>query len=237
MAKIAGFGMRQYVQGYDLSADSNSLTVATDQELYDVTGLDSSAVKRIIGMANGTVSFDGLFDDAAGKRHAIYSSNSGKLPTADQIILLPIDSSVGDPMVGFLAKQANYNVTRAGGSAIATSVEYSSNGYIPEWGVMLTSLQDTHSSATDGTAVDNSASTSAGGVGYLQVFSLGSGTVTVKVEDSADNVTYADLITFTNATGITAERATVSGTVDRYIRVSTSGTFTAAIIACGFGRY
>lgn len=70
----------------------------------------------------------------------------------------------------------------------------------------------------------------------LQVFSLGSGTVDVKIEDSANDSTWADLVSFTSASGSTSERVTISGTIRRYVRVTTSGTFTDAKIACAIVR-
>ena len=75
-------------------------------------------------------------------------------------------------------------------------------------------------------------STVGGAVGFQQVsaFSGFSGFVG-KIQDSADDVTYADLVTFTNVTsGPTAESVTVSGTVDRYLsfdgNVTGSGSIT-----------
>lgn len=58
-----------------------------------------------------------------------------------------------------------------------------------------------------------------GGVGYQSVTDLTGFTGFVgKIRDSADDTTYADLITFANVTAApAAERATVSGVVDRYL--------------------
>jgi hypothetical protein len=87
------------------------------------------------------------------------------------------------------------------------------------------------------------ATTSFGLQAYLQVFSGFAGTsVTVKLQESNDNAgsdPYADITggAFTAATGITSQRiATASGqSVKRWIRVVTTGTFTAAtfsVIIC-----
>lgn len=241
MAKVSGLNVRLYVAGNDLSGDANSLGGAGySQENYDVTTLNSTAVKRIAGRSDGTLSVNGFFDNASNRIHATFTSNSGKLPITDQVILVPLGASVGDNMVAMIAKEGDYTVDRGDGSAIAVSSTFSGNGTAGQFGEMLTAHDDTHGSATDGTAVDNTASSSAGGAGYVQIMSLGSGTVEVKIEDSSDNATYSDLVTFTSAgTGDvpTAERVEVSGTVERYIRVSTSGTFTDAKIAVGFARF
>jgi len=117
---------------------------------------------------------------------------------------------------------------------------FNGNGVGGEFGEMLTAHDDTHSSATDGTAIDNSASSSSGGSGYLQIMSLGSGSVVIKVQDSPDNITFTDITTFSTVGTSdvpTAERTEMSGSVGRYIRVQSSGTFTDAKIAVGFARF
>jgi hypothetical protein len=82
-------------------------------------------------------------------------------------------------------------------------------------------------------------STVNGGVGFQQVSAFSGFTGYVgKIQDSADDVTYADLATFANVTsGPTAETVTVTGTVDRYLshdgNITGSGSITAF---SGFAR-
>ena len=182
MAKTNGLNCRLYVEGYDLSGDANSFSGGGyTNELLDVTTLDVSARKRIIGSVDSEMSFDAWFDNAASHQHAVWSSNSGKLPTTDQDILIPMGSAVGDQFVGLVAKEGAYNVARSGGSAISANATFSANGSAAEFGEMLTAFDDTHSSASSGTVVDSGASSSNGGSGYLQVLSLDSGSVTVNL--------------------------------------------------------
>ncbi len=60
-----------------------------------------------------------------------------------------------------------------------------------------------------------------------------------KIRDSADDTTYADLITFAdNVTAPFGERATVTGTVDRYLSVDGNVTGSGSITAwVGFARW
>ena len=90
---------------------------------------------------------------------------------------------------------------------------------------------------TGGTVVQ--ANSLAGGVGYQQVTALSgfSGFVGT-VRDSADDMTYGDLVAFANVTSApSAERVTVAGTVERYLAfegdVTGSGTIS---VFCGFSR-
>ncbi len=65
--------------------------------------------------------------------------------------------------------------------------------------------------------------TANGASGYLQVTAItlsGRPSVTIKIRHSADDATYADLITFTAVTARGAERKTVAGTVNRHLATS-----------------
>ncbi|ANS02856.1 hypothetical protein [uncultured Mediterranean phage uvDeep-CGR0-AD1-C239] len=238
MAIESGLNVRLYVMGKDLSGDANALDGAGySQETMETTALASAAASRITGLADGSVSVNGYFDNAANRIHPTFTSNSGKLPTADQVVLVPLGSAVGSPMVGISAKEADYNVSRSSGSAISVTSTFNGNGMGGEFGVMLTAHDDTAGSAATGTAVDNSASSASGGAGYVEAFSLTSGTVTTIIQHSADNSSWATLASFTSITGSTAERVEVTGTVNRYIRYSVSGTFSTLSFAMGFARF
>ena len=241
MAKESGLNVRLYVMGYDLSGDANAVdSMGYTQNLMETTPLNSAAATRIVGLADGGLTVNGYFDNATGKIHPTFTSNSGKLPTADQVVLVPMGASVGDPSVGISAKEADYSVSRSSGSAITVSSSFNGNGMGGEFGVMLTAHDDTHSSASSGSSVDNSASSSSGGSGYLQAFSLDSGSVVVKIQESTNDSSWTDLMTFSTvgtSDVSTAERLTMSGTVARYLRVTSTGTFSNAKIAVGFSRF
>ena len=239
MAKESGLNVRLYVEGNDLSGDANALDgVGYTQEGFDTTTLSQSAVSRMPGRIDGTVSATAFFDPASTHIHAVATANSGKLPTVDQDIMIPLGASIGDEAVCVIAKESDYTVSGASGSPISVSLSYVINSSAPEFGKMLTAHDDTHSSASSNASVDNSASSASGGSAYLQMFSLTSGTATVKIEDSANNSSWADLTGggFTAATGVTAERITFTGTVRRYVRVTTTGTFSNAKFACAIVR-
>ena len=239
MAKTSGLGVRLYAAGYDLNTDVNAISgIGSSQELLDVTPLAKSGRSRIIGVADANLSVNGYFDSATGRSHAAWTSNSNKIQTADQNVIVTMGTSRGDAACGFVAKQGTYNVDRSPGNAIATTVTYDlADGNGLNWGVILTDgPEQTDSSATNSASVDNSASTSNGGTGLISVESLASGTATIKVQHSADNATFADLLTFTNVTGRTSERVSGGTTVNRYVRIQSSGTFSNLVFVAQFAR-
>ena len=237
MAKQSGLNVRLYAAGYDLSGDANALSNAGySQAMLDVTSLQDAAAARITGLSDGGLTVNAWFEAASD--HAAWTSNSGTLPSADQVVIVGLGTALGDPCIGLAAKQAAYNVTRAPGSALATVAEYQgTSGQQTDFGVLLTTgPKQTDASATNSTGVDNSASSAGGAVGYVQAMSLGSGTAVVKVQHSTNNSVWTDLITFASITALTSERAAVTGTINRYVRIQSSGTFTNLVFVAGLAR-
>jgi hypothetical protein len=152
------------------------------------------------------------------------------LPTADVHCMYMRGTTLGNAAACQVSKQINYDGTRADSGEFTFAVEAQCNGFGLEWGQQLTAGKRTDTAATLGTSIDTTASAAFGAQAYLQVFAPFTGTdATVKVQDSADNVTFADVtgLTFTQITAApTSERlATASGaTIRRYLRVSTVTT-------------
>lgn len=238
MAKTSGLNVRIYAEGYDLNTDVNSLSgIGYTQELLDTTALATTARSRIIGTNDSTLSVSGWFDAGTGLSHAAWTSNSGMKPTVNQEVIVALGTSIGDPTACMSAKQASYDIARAPGSAIATSVEYTeSDGNGLEYGVLLTADKQTDGSATDTSSVDNGSSSSGGLSGFISAMSLASGTATVKIQHSTNDSSWSDLVSFTAVTGQTAERISVTGTVNRYLRISTSGTFSNLVFVVSANR-
>ena len=230
MAKESGLNVRLYVEGKDMSGSANALDGAGySQAMLETTPLNTSAATRITGLADGTLSVNGYFDTSD---DAPWAEDSGKLPSSDAVVLVALSSAVGDPSVGMNAKEGEFNVSRSSGSAISIASSFSGNGMGGEFGEMLTAHDDTHSSAGSGTVVDSGASSSSGGAGYVQVISLGSGSVVVNLQESTSSGgSYSNFMTFSTvaaAAAPSAERLTMEGTVQRYIKVVTTGTFSNA---------
>lgn len=236
MPKKTGLGMRLFLHGYDLSGDVGAInTIRWSGAPLDVTAIDKSAMERIIGRHDSEITFNVFFNDAALAEHSLLST----LPTTDVLALVLAGTTRGDKTFAMTAKQVNYDWTRnADGSLIGTVQLLSTGGFPMETGRLLVA-KTTHASATDETALDHGAQTTSGAVGFLQHFSAATGTVEYDIEDSADNNTFANLLAFSDVAtpyAPIAQRVAVSGTVDRYVRASTNGTFTTAVFSMGLRR-
>jgi hypothetical protein len=237
MTKSSGLGDNLYVAGFDLSGDVGAVqTVAVRLAPLDVTGIDKSAHERVGGIADGEIAFNSFWDTATDAVHDALSTGV----TTDRLVSYFRGSAVGNAAANLVAKQIDFNQSRGqDGSLLSTVQALGSSGVALEWGKQLTAGKVTHASATNGTSIDNLAATTTGAAAYLQVFSLGSGTVAIDIEDSADDSSFASIMAFTNATTRTAERVETAAGADvrQYVRVATSGTFTNAVIAVTFVRY
>lgn len=234
MAKQGGMGDNLYIAGYDLSGDIASLgRIGGGPALQDVTAIDKSARERLGLLRDGTIEFSSWFDPAANMEHARLST----LPTADVTLQYSRGTTLGAPAACLNAKQANYDGQRGADGAFSFQVSALANQFGLEWGVQLTAGKRTDTAATNGTGVDTTAALAFGAQAYLQVFSVTGTSVTVAIEDSADNVTFAAVagLAFTAAPAGTPQTQRLAiantATVRRYVRAVTSGVFSNAVFS------
>jgi len=242
MAKSSGIGDNLYISGYDLSGDVGAASaIRAGLTLLDTTGINKAAFERLQGIEDGEITFAAFFNDATSQEHAALKNLGGS--GADRYAMYLHGTTIGNPAAFLTAKQVNYDGTRGNDGSLGFTIQcLSSAGYGLEWGRNLTAGVRTDTAATNGTAYDNGAASSAGLTAQLQVFSFSGTSVTVKLQESSDNAgdAYTDVTGggFTAATGRTAQRiATASGlAVERYLRVVTTGTFSSAVFAVAVRR-
>lgn len=225
MAKQSGLGDNFYLHGYNVSGDLGSISVSGGPAALEVTGIDKSAYQRIGGLRTGGMTWQAWFNPATDQGHDRFSS----LPTTDVIASYFRGTTLGNPAACQVSKQINYDGNRGDDGAFTFQVDAQCNGFGVEWGRSLTAGVRTDTAATDGTGIDTTASASFGAQAYLQAFAMTGTDVTVKIQDSADNVTFADVagLAFTQlAAGNTAERIATANnaTIRRYLRAVTVTT-------------
>lgn len=233
MAKTSGLGDSFFVNQYDVSGDVNSVdSISAEIATLDVTGINKYAVERIAGQSTAKVDFTSFFNTSAGQ---IHSALSGLATTNVQATYLN-GNTLGNPAASIVGKQLNYDATRSSNGELKTKCTIVSNGYNLEWGQQLTAGIRTDTTATNGTSIDTTSSASFGAQAYLHVFSFTGTSVTITIEDSANNSTWATLATFTVVTAPGFQRIAtgLTETVDRYVRVKTTGTFTNVSFSVNF---
>ena len=224
MAKQTGLGDDFYIGGYHIGGDIQDVMVHGGPALGDFTDITQSAHARLGLLRDGGLTVTSFMDPAAGMEHAAFSP----LPTGDVIAAYLRGTGIGSPVACCVAKQVNYDPTRATDGMLTFKVEGQGDGYGLEWGEQLTAGLRTDTTATNGTAQNDAAATTFGSQAYLQAVALTGSTVTATVQHSPDNSTWSTLVAFAAVTSAPqAQRVTVSGTVNQYLRVITAGTFTS----------
>jgi hypothetical protein len=234
MAKQSGLTQEFHIAGFDLSGDVGSLdSVSTPRALLDVTAINVSAHERINGLADGQISFNVFFNDAALRTHPALST----LPTADVQVQYLTGTDPGDPALIMTGKQVNYDWARSADGGLIGSVTVQGDADSPsaEWGEVVCP-KTTHASASTTTIWDAGAASVTGCMAQLQAFANTGDPVTYILQDdtAANMATAATYITFgAIAAGNhpTTLRVEESDACNRYRRVATTGTFTNAIFA------
>jgi hypothetical protein len=233
MAKQTGIGDRFYVSGYNMSGDTGSIgNLKGGPAPAEVTGIDVGGFERIAGMFDGSVEWSSWFNPAVDKAHDVLSL----LPRTSQGYLYCRGSAIGAPSAGLVGKMPDYAGSRGddGGFTFAVSAQ-AAEGYGVEWGQLHTAATRSDSTGTSGAGVDGTAATAFGLTAYLQVLGVTGTSVTVKLQSSSDNGAgdaWADVTAgaFTAATGRGWQRIQTARNlaIERYLRVVSSGTFSAA---------
>ena len=231
--------------GFDVRGVSTSLSDSRSAVLREVTALgDTWPSSGDTGVRSGEFSTDGFYDDATGSSNQMLADSQG----GSRIVCYGVEgNTIGRKFTGLSgALEGKYVRSAQLADFHRGRGEWRVSGQVDE-GVILQSLAtktaDWNTEGAD--SVDNGASSANGGVGYFQYSALALGTATglaVKIRHSADDSTYADLITFTTVTNTRgAQRSTVAGTVNRHLAVSgdftgTPNGSTTAGVFVGFKR-
>jgi hypothetical protein len=223
MAFRHGKSTNVLVSQYDLSAYLTEATPSLSIDTAETSTFGANAKTYVVGQNDGTISFSGLYDGATTAIDAIFSDiiDNDRTP----VITINADGGLvaGNRAILAQAKQTSYEISAPVADVVSVKGEFQVTSGIRN-GIILEAAR-VLSVTTNGTQQDNTALTSIGATANLHVTANArTATTVIKVQHSVDNVTYADLITFTTIgiTSTTAESLTISGTVNRYLRAQTT---------------
>lgn len=248
MGKVTGLGNQFAVGGFNLGGDIQTLSRigGGPNSPLDGTDITQSAHARICsllaadgvaaGLYEGGMAASVYFDPAALASHSQFAA----LPTVSSLFTFAANGAAGSACANLVAKQIDYPGNRGtDGSFLFNVVAQESDGIPLEWGVNLSTWGQSQGVAGNLASVDlGSASPGAyGAVFHLQVFSFTGTSVTFKVQESSDNAVgdaFADVV----GGGFSAVSArgwqrieTAAINVERYLRVVSTGTFSAVTFA------
>ena len=218
--------------GYDLSPFFNQVSASQAVETAETTAFGDNAKTYITGLRDGTMSLSGMFDGAVDAVDQVLASYIGS-ETSTPVTYATVPT-IGAVAFSCNAHETSYEVSSPVGDVVSASAEVQATGGIDR--SVLLAVKTSVSATGTQAAVDNTAGSSNGAVGYLHLTANAqSGTSIVKVQHSTDNSVWADLITFATASAGSkvTERVAVAGTVNRYVRaqytLSGSGAVTITV--------
>lgn len=133
MAKESGLGMSVAVDDSTPTARtiSNSITnlsFATPRGVQDTTGVDKSAMERLLLLADGTVDLNGVFNDASNDAHDVFKT----VPSTS--VARTVTIGVSGQTLAMEMLFTDYALTRsASGELTWTAPGVLQDGTVPTW--------------------------------------------------------------------------------------------------------
>lgn len=213
-ALVDGFSIASYLTDFE--------DFGPEHLSEDVCPMGAAAwYAKPLGIIRAKLTQNGLFDDTA---LGIHAALTGKRGTAMEMLFAPMTNAIGKKSIGMPLTQLTYNPVLKEGGLTRCKATYSGKAW--DEGVILHALgAETATNAETG--VDNGAETTVGGVFSVQVtaVTLDGATVTVSLDDSADNSNWLALAGATKTVTATGGfRIEVAGTIRQFVRAVTTVT-------------
>jgi len=208
-----------FINGTNMSAFLNSASSTMAIETAETTTFGDQDKTYITGLSDGTVLMSGFFDSSAGASDAVLS---GMIAVEDNAVsIFPMGNIIARPATVANGQMTAYDISSPVGDVVALTAEVQADGGL-FYGFDLVGAEVTTTTGTTASQ-DNAASTAGGLSVNLHVHAnTHDGTTIVKIQHSADDSVFVDLVTFTTigAGATTGENIAISGTVNRYLRAS-----------------
>lgn len=134
MAKVSGITTSVAVDDSGgtprtISNDITSLSMGTPRGVQDITGLDKSAMERLLLLADGTVTLTGVFNTATNMSHDVFKTVPSTSVQRTVTVTYP-----GAVVLAMEMLFADYATTRAqSGELTWTVTGQLANGAVPTW--------------------------------------------------------------------------------------------------------
>lgn len=232
-----GRDVRVLYAAYDLSPYFKDYSSDDNIAMLDRTTFGNNAMVYQPGPESGQITLNGFVDNlVAGSRAILLAA---KQAAGNQVVsIFPTDyGTQGNPVNVLVSRFASFKEGGSVADLVALALTIQADGGIDANGVLLHPLQ-AETAAGNTASVDNAALSSNGGVGNFHATAFVGTDFTLKIQHSSNNSTWVDLITFAQITDIGSEQKVVASgtTVNRYLRVLWTGTFTSITFALSLAR-
>lgn len=241
MAFVTGVTLKVLINQYDMSGYFNSLGVNCERSMYDTTVFGNTSKNVIPGFKGGTIDIGGFYEDSgtASAPDNVFSAIEAAA-VVPLVSVYPEGWALGSRAYLLQAHKNDHKLSAVVDDLVKMTATFTDNdGY--DFGVSLHGLTAETTLPFTGSASDNGAATTNGGVAFLHVSAIAGAdpNAVIKIQHAAVS-TYADLVTFTAVTAASSQRIVVAAgtTVNRNLRVTiTEGGTTSSITpAVSFAR-
>jgi hypothetical protein len=112
----------------DIRNDITNFEFATPREVQDVTGIDKSAMERLLLLADCSYQLNGVFNDAAGKSHQVFKT----VPSTS--VARTVTNTISGQSLATEMLFTDYSLTRGDdGSLNWTAPGVLADGTVPTW--------------------------------------------------------------------------------------------------------
>lgn len=212
-----------YFNSTVMSGYLNQTDFSVDAATSDVTTYGKRWKEFIGGLLDSTTGFQGFYDASAG------TVVEAALATDSGVVTYCPDggTAIGSRARLISATTTTYAESSPVGDVVTFAWDVQSESTTGFGQVLHPMGEDTNT--TTNSSKDDTAATATGWVAHLHVTVVDGGSWVVKLEDSADNSSWADVSggAFTAATGVTAERlrsSTSTAALRRYVRCTATRT-------------
>ncbi len=219
------------VDEFDYSTIFQNSQVAGPVDMADKSTHGSESKSYEPGLDDGTMNLEAVLHATKGIENFWSTKKSAKLLISRALGGFTIGNAV-QTIYGWLQ---NVDIPSPVGDIVKVTSSIQGDGTGIGYGVSVHDLAE-ETGAGDGATVDQDAASSNGGYGVLHVTAFSGTNISVVIQDSPNDSTWADVVTFAVATGVTKELVEITGDVDQYIQAEWSGTFSAVTFAVAFGR-
>lgn len=232
MSKVHGKNTVVYVGGYDLTRYFSQADGEQSVDEVEATTFGATGKEYVLGHQDGSLSLQGYADDDPTVLHDHLQDILGTAANTP-VTVGWAGGAVADWAAVIDAKEKDYKTSSPIGGAVSISVEIRADGGIAGY-AKVQHAKTAETATANGTGVDWGAgsTTSTGFDANLHVTAISGGiTFEPKIQDSADNVTFADVTggAFTAVTAVGAENIGGTASVRRYTRVAWTITGTGSV--------
>lgn len=246
---IHGKNTAVYIDEFDLTSYFTDSSVTLNNDVAETTAYGDTNKSYLLGIRSGTLSLSGMWSaDTDGSDEELQALLGNA--TTPILTIREGAAAIGSRAIIAQANETSYAITNPVADIATVTADFectpnqvSNLTFALAGGVQLTAgASIAHGSLGNLSSVDNSASSANGGAGTLHVpTNTVGGNTTIKIQHSANNSTWADLISFTvvGSSAKTSEIKAVSGTVNRYLRAtaSTAGSSGSITFMVAFARF